>query len=164
MIAYTTFSTPLGAMYATLEGRALTGIYFEGARHAPAIAHTWRLDREAAPFIALQQQLQEYFEGRRRRFVLPFDPRGTPFQVRVWEQIARVEYGSRITYAQLAEGAGAPGAVRAAGAATGRNPFSIVVPCHRVVGSDGSLTGYAGGVERKRRLLEIEGALQPLPA
>ena len=161
MIRYTMFDTPLGAVYATLEGDALTGIYFEGARHAPAIAPDWHEDKRAKPFRALADQLSEYLHGERKAFDLPLAPHGTPFQVRVWKEIARIPFGRTITYAELASRSGSADAVRAAGAATGRNPLSIVVPCHRVVGSGGSLTGYAGGLERKRRLLEIEGALQP---
>ena len=102
----------------------------------------------------------QYFAGKRRAFDLPLAPRGTAFQQRVWEAIARVPFGETITYAELARRAGAPGCARAAGAATGRNPIGVVVPCHRIVGADGSLTGYAGGLERKTRLLELEGALQ----
>ena len=162
MTRYTTFSMPaLGTIYATLDGECLTGIYFEGGRHAPPIAADWRLDRAAAPLRALEEQLHEYLAGERRAFELALGPRGTPFQRRVWAEIARIPFGETITYTQLAARAGARDAMRAAGAATGRNPLSIVVPCHRVVGSDGSLTGYAGGLERKRRLLELEGALQP---
>ena len=161
MIRYATFSTQLGTVYATLEGESLTGIYFEGGRHAPAIASDWREDATAAPFRSLAAQLLEYVEGERKAFDLPLAPKGTPFQMRVWSEIARIPFGRTITYAELASRSGAPDAVRAAGAATGRNPLSIVVPCHRVLGSDGSLTGYAGGMERKRRLLELEGALQP---
>src|SRR5690606_34595434 len=98
-----------------------------------------------------------YCAGKRRAFDLTLRPRGTPFQQRVWAQIARVPFGATISYAQLASRAGAPGAARAAGAATGRNPLTVVVPCHRIVGSAGGLTGYAGGVERKTRLLALEG-------
>ena len=161
MIRYTKLSTRLGLVYATLERDALTGIYFEGARHAPAIAADWRDDPMAAPFRSLSGQLLEYLDGKRNRFDLPLAPRGTPFQVRVWDEIARIPFGRTITYAELAARSGSPDAVRAAGAATGRNPLSIVVPCHRVLGSDGRLTGYAGGMDRKRALLELEGALQP---
>jgi methylated-DNA-[protein]-cysteine S-methyltransferase len=161
MIRYARIPTTLGPMYATMQGDAITGLYFEAGRHAPAIAADWREDALAAPFVALTRQLQEYFTGARREFDLPMAPQGTAFQRRVWNEIARIPFGQTITYAQLAARAGAPEAVRAAGAATGRNPLSIVVPCHRIVGSDGSLTGYAGGMERKRRLLELEGVLQP---
>ncbi|HET9653335.1 MAG TPA: methylated-DNA--[protein]-cysteine S-methyltransferase [Usitatibacter sp.] len=161
MIRYATFKTRLGALYATLEGDGLTGLYFEGGRHAPCISADWTPDEEAAPLVACGRQLEEYFAGMRRAFDLPLAPRGTPFQVRVWQEIARIPYGRTLSYAQLAERVGQPHAVRAVGAANGRNPLSIIVPCHRVVGSDGSLTGYAGGLERKLALLGLEGALQP---
>ncbi|HET9576821.1 MAG TPA: methylated-DNA--[protein]-cysteine S-methyltransferase [Usitatibacter sp.] len=161
MIRYATFTTRLGAVYATLEGDGLTGIHFEGGRHAPQISPAWKLDADAAPLVACRRQLDEYLAGSRRAFELPLAPRGTPFQVRVWDEIARIPFGATLTYSRLAERIAAPHAVRAAGAATGRNPLSIIVPCHRVVGSGGSLTGYAGGLERKLALLELEGALQP---
>lgn len=105
-------------------------------------------------------QLLAWLDDPDRPFDLPLAERGTPFQRRVWDEIRRIPYGETISYAELARRAGAPGAARAAGAATGRNPLSIVVPCHRVIASGGSLTGYAGGIARKTRLLEIEGALR----
>jgi len=160
MIRYTNIATPVGPMYATLAGEGLAGLYFHGGRHAPAIAPDWREDATAAPFTALARQLEAYFAGTLREFDLPLAPLGTAFQRRVWDEIARIAYGKTLTYAQLAWRVGSPDAVRAVGAATGRNPLSIVVPCHRVVGTDGSLTGYAGGLERKRELLELEGLLQ----
>jgi methylated-DNA-[protein]-cysteine S-methyltransferase len=161
MIRYAKFSTTLGPAYATLHDEGLGGLYFEGWRHAPPIAADWREDAQAEPFRALSRQLHEYLDGRRLTFDLVLAPRGTAFQMRVWSEIARIPFGKTITYAELAKRAGAVDAMRAAGAATGRNPHSIIVPCHRVVGSDGTLTGYAGGIDRKRRLLELEGALQP---
>jgi methylated-DNA-[protein]-cysteine S-methyltransferase len=161
VIRYARLSTSLGPLYATMHGDGLSGIYFDGARHAPTIDPSWREDGNAEPFRALALQLDAYLSTERRDFVLPLSPRGTVFQMRVWSEIARIPYGATMSYAQLASRAGAGDAMRAAGAATGRNPLSIVVPCHRVIGSDGTLTGYAGGVERKRRLLELEGALQP---
>jgi len=161
MTRYTRFATPLGTMIATAVGGAVTGIYFEGQKHMPDISRAAREDAKAAPFAECARQLGEYIEGARRTFELPLAPEGTEFQRRVWIEIARVPYGETITYGELAARAGAPGAARAAGAATGRNPLSVVVPCHRIVGTDGSLTGYAGGIERKTRLLELEGFLQP---
>ena len=160
MIRYARISTPLGALFATAVGGALTGLYFEGGRHAPEISREWREDPGCAPLNECARQVAEYLAGRRQCFELPLAPEGTDFQRRVWIEIARIPYGETLTYAQLAARAGAPGSARAAGAATGRNPLAILVPCHRVVGSDGSLTGYAGGLERKSRLLEIEGALE----
>jgi methylated-DNA-[protein]-cysteine S-methyltransferase len=159
MIRYARFSTPLGAAFATAVGGALTGIHFDDEKYAPAIPAEWREDPGHAPLAECARQLADYFEGKRQCFDLPLAPEGTEFQQRVWREIARIPYGETLTYAELATRAGAPGAARAAGAATGRNPLTIVVPCHRVLGSDGSLTGYAGGIGRKTRLLEIEGAL-----
>ena len=164
MTRYARIATPLGTLVATAAGGALTGLYFDGQQHFPSIGADWREDADAPPLRECARQLGEYFRGRREAFDLPLAPEGTPFQRRVWNEIARIRYGETLTYAQLARRAGAPGSARAAGAATGRNPLSIIVPCHRVVGSDGSLTGYAGGLERKTRLLEIEGALQGSPA
>ena len=164
MIRYARFATPLGTLLAIAAGGALTGIYFEGRAHAPEVAPDWREDPSHAPLAECARQLAEYLEGTRRCFDLPLAPDGSEFQRRVWGEIARIPYGETLTYAQLAERAGAPGAARAAGAATGRNPLSIVVPCHRVVGTSGSLTGYAGGIERKATLLAIEGALEEAPA
>ena len=156
MIRYARIATPLGTLLATAAGDALTGIYFEGEKHAPAIAPDWIEDRGAKIFAQCREQLLEYLGGTRHAFDLPLAPEGTPFQRRVWIEIARIPYGETITYSELSRRAGAAGSARAAGAATGRNPLSIVVPCHRVVGTDGSLTGYAGGMKRKARLLGIE--------
>ena len=158
MIRYARIPTPLGPLLATAEGNKLTGLYFEGGRHAPGISPTWQEDPSHAPLRRCAGQVAAYLEGKREQFDLPLAPSGTPFQQRVWNEIARIPYGATITYAELAKRAGSPRSARAAGAATGRNPLSIIVPCHRVVGSSGSLTGYAGGFERKRRLLALEGA------
>jgi methylated-DNA-[protein]-cysteine S-methyltransferase len=159
MIRYSRFVTPVGTMIATAAGGALTGLYFEHGRHAPAVGASWQADPASTPLRECALQLGEYLEGARRQFELPLVPQGSEFQRRVWIEIARIPFGETLSYAELATRAGAPGAARAAGAATGRNPLSIIVPCHRVVGSDGSLTGYAGGIERKTRLLRLEGAL-----
>ena len=157
MIRYARLKTPLATLLATAVGKMLTGLYFEGQRHAPQVRKDWKEDPQAAPLGECARQLAAYLAGSRQGFDLPLAPEGTPFQQRVWREIARIPYGETITYAELARRAGAPGSARAAGAATGRNPLSIVVPCHRVVGSAGSLTGYAGGIERKARLLALEG-------
>jgi len=158
MTRYIRFDTALGPVFATANDGGITGIYFEGQRHAPAIAREWIEDVDAVPIRECEKQVREYLEGARKAFDLPLAPDGSEFQRRVWIEIARIPYGATRTYAELASRAGAPGSARAAGAATGRNPISIIVPCHRVVGSDGSLTGYAGGVERKAKLLDIEHA------
>jgi methylated-DNA-[protein]-cysteine S-methyltransferase len=159
MIRYARFSTPLGTMLATARGEALTGLYFEGQRYMPSIGPDWVEDGSSPALAQCRSQVTEYFEGRRRAFDVALQPEGSEFQRRVWSEIARIPYGKTLTYAELAARAGAPGSARAAGSATGRNPHTLIVPCHRVVGSDGSLTGYAGGVPRKMKLLEIEDAL-----
>ncbi|HXZ48943.1 MAG TPA: methylated-DNA--[protein]-cysteine S-methyltransferase [Usitatibacter sp.] len=164
MTSYLRIDTPLGPMIAVEDHGALGALDFTDARYARPVAADWREDPASPLLCDCARQLAEYFARRRRRFDLPLAPQGTPFQRRVWDEIARVPYGTTLTYSQLAERAGAPGAARAAGAATGRNPLAIVVPCHRVVGAHGDLTGYAGGVERKARLLSLEGALEEAAA
>jgi methylated-DNA-[protein]-cysteine S-methyltransferase len=111
---------------------------------------------QTAPYA---RQLEEYFAGRRRGFDLPLDLRGTGFQKRCWQELLKIPYGETRSYADIARAIGNPLAVRAVGLANGQNPIAIIVPCHRVIGSDGSLTGYGGGLETKRWLLELEGAL-----
>lgn len=156
---YRRLRTALGDVLLTSNGRALTGLYFDGQKHHPGIRPDWREDPEAAPFAQAQRELDAYARGALGRFDVPVDPQGTPFQRRVWQALLEVPCGRTITYAQLAARVGAPGAARAVGAAVGRNPVSVIVPCHRIVGADGSLTGYAGGLDRKRALLERENAL-----
>jgi methylated-DNA-[protein]-cysteine S-methyltransferase len=160
MTRYAKFATPLGTVLATEEGGFLTSVDFIDAKYAKPVAKDWIKDPEATPLKECAQQLGEYFAGTRESFDLPTLPEGTTFQKRVWREISGVPYGATITYAELAKRAGAEGSARAAGAATGRNPIAVIVPCHRIVGSDGSLTGYAGGLGRKTKLLEIEGLLQ----
>jgi methylated-DNA-[protein]-cysteine S-methyltransferase len=160
MTRYARYESPLGPMFATAEEEGITHIEFLGAKYAPAAQPGWIEDPHSPDLAACGSQLTEYFAGRRTQFELRLAPRGSEFQQRVWREIARVPYGETISYAELARRAGAPGQARAAGAATGRNPVSLAIPCHRIVGSDGSLTGYAGGLERKRELLELEGVLQ----
>lgn len=156
MTRYARFETPLGTLVAIAEGDALVGLHFEGARHAPAISAAWVEDPQAAPLAQCRNQVADYFAGKRRTFDLALAPVGTAFQRRVWKAISDVPFAGTVSYAELAARAGSPGAARAAGAATGRNPFALVVPCHRIVGSGGGLTGYAGGLERKERLLALE--------
>jgi len=160
MIRYARFATPLGSMLATAKDGALTGLYFDRQRYAPAIGSDWIEDAGARPLEECARQVREYFEGKRKSFALPLAPDGSQFQRRVWLEIARIPHGETISYAELARRAGAAGSARAAGAATGRNPISIVIPCHRILGANGSLTGYAGGVARKAKLLELEEARQ----
>ncbi|HEY7818820.1 MAG TPA: methylated-DNA--[protein]-cysteine S-methyltransferase [Vicinamibacteria bacterium] len=123
------------------------------------IPSDWEKDPSYPLLLRAGEELRSYFEGRRRTFSLPLAPVGTPFQKRVWTVLREIPYGETVSYTELARRAGRPHAVRAAGAANGRNPISILIPCHRVVGKGGSLTGYGGGLGRKRALLELEGAL-----
>ena len=161
-IHYDRVPGPLGTMLLIARGDGLAGIHFEGERWQPAIGADWRRAPGHPLLRAAQAQLDEYFAGRRTRFDLPLAPLGTPFQRAVWAAIAAVPYGATLAYRELAARAGRPRSVRAAGAATGRNPWTIVVPCHRIVGADGALTGYAGGLERKRALLALEAPRMPL--
>lgn len=157
--------SPVGALLLTGDGAHLTGLFFErhkdGVDGRPSQA---RAGREAAddPVLAeTRRQLAEYFALARTAFELPLAPVGTPFQQRVWTALLDVPYGRTASYGQIATRLGLPpGASRAVGLANGSNPISVVVPCHRIIGSDGSLTGYGGGLERKRFLLDLEqGAL-----
>ena len=154
MLSYDYVETPCGRMLLTASERGICGVRFVGQKYYPRLEREWKRDPRALG--QAKRELKEYFAGSRRRFGLPLDPQGTPFQRAVWREIAKVRFGETITYAELARRAGYPGSARAAGAATGRNPLGIVVPCHRIVGSNGALTGYAGGLARKKRLLALE--------
>lgn len=162
MTRYARIASPLGPMIAVAEGGALAALDFTDAKYARSPEPSWIEDASWPVLRACVAQLAEYFAGERGRFDLALAPHGTPFQRRVWAEIAKVPYGETIPYAELARRAGAPGSARAAGAATGRNPLAIVVPCHRIVATGGALTGYAGGLARKEFLLALEGA--PLAA
>ena len=150
------YESPLGRMWLAGSSAGLAGVWFEGQRHFAGPDAAWRVDERHALLNEARRQLDGYFAGRLRRFSLPLDTRGTTFQQAVWHAIAAVPYGDVVTYGELARRVGAAAATRAAGAATGRNPWSIVVPCHRIVGTSGALTGYAGGIARKRALLALE--------
>lgn len=156
---YTWLDTPLGTALLTCEGDALTRVSLGASRDALPAA--WE-HATTGPGVLAEAcaQLHEYFAGTRTAFALPLAPAGTPFQQRVWDALARLPYGETASYAAVARALGDPGAVRAVGAANGRNPLAVVVPCHRVVGADGSLTGYAGGLDRKRWLLRHEAAVR----
>lgn len=154
MIRHTLLDTPLGPLTAVDEDGALSGLYMHEQRHRPPTERFGARDDRVQP--ALREQLQAYFAGELRTFSLPLAPRGTPFQSAVWSALGEIPYGATCTYADLAAAIGRPTAVRAVGAANGRNPICLVVPCHRVVGADGTLTGYAGGVQRKQLLLDLE--------
>jgi methylated-DNA-[protein]-cysteine S-methyltransferase len=148
--------SPLGTMLLASDGAALTGAWFDEDRYPPKIDERWQRRRDLPALRRAAAMLAEYFDGTRKVFDIALAPAGTKFQRAVWREIYRVPYGETIAYRDLAARTGKPDAVRAAGAATGRNPLSIFVPCHRIVGADGSLTGYAGGLDRKRALLALE--------
>ncbi|WP_280268714.1 methylated-DNA--[protein]-cysteine S-methyltransferase [Nocardia wallacei] len=158
MTVYTTIDSPLGELLLTGEpvsdGVMLTALSIEGGKSV-AVQSDWAAD--PAAFDAVAAQLREYFDGKRTGFDLEFGGAGSDFQRRVWQELEQIPYGATVTYGEIASRIGASrAAVRAVGAAIGANPLLIVRPCHRVVGADGALTGYAGGVDRKRRLLELE--------
>jgi methylated-DNA-[protein]-cysteine S-methyltransferase len=159
---YDLYESPHGRMLLVAEGVALSGVYFEGQKYHPQIDPEWRQNAGHAPLRQAKRELIEYFAGERTRFETALAPEGTAFQRSVWKAISNVAFGETITYAELARQAGCTGSARAAGAATGRNPLTIIVPCHRIVGSSGSLTGYAGGLDRKRALLALESGIPDL--
>jgi methylated-DNA-[protein]-cysteine S-methyltransferase len=157
LVAQCRIDTPLGPLTLAATARGLALAWFDGQAH--------RTDEVDAPLQPVndvlrqaEREFDEYFTGRRREFGVPLDPAGTDFQQRVWQALLKIPTGRLGTYGEIARQLGRPAAARAVGAAIGRNPISIIVPCHRVVGRDGSLTGYAGGLPRKQALLRLEGA------
>lgn len=148
----------------------IAGVGLRISEEEGALTQVWfapEAEDQAAPEGVLRrtvEQLREYFAGRRRAFDLRMNPRGTPFQLAVWNELREIPYGETRSYSDIARAVGRPEAVRAVGAANGANPIGIIVPCHRVIGSDGSLTGFGGGLELKRKLLRLEGALPTDPA
>ena len=151
------YASPLGGIMLASDGQALTGLWFEGQRHFAAGLDGEHEEKALPVFDEAARWLDAYFGGREPGFTPPLRPRGTAFRRAVWEQLLTVPCGETVSYGQLAARLGLPrAAARAVGGAVGRNPVSLIIPCHRVVGADGSLTGYAGGLERKRRLLALE--------
>ncbi|MCP5181919.1 MAG: methylated-DNA--[protein]-cysteine S-methyltransferase [Pseudomonadales bacterium] len=157
---YTYLETPIGPLLLAGEER-LRKISFPGGNKAFPPEPGWRRDDEA--FREARTQLTEYFAGKRRQFALDLDIRGTPFQRRVWEALRGIPYGQTCSYGTIAATIGAPNAMRAVGAANGSNPLPVVVPCHRVIGSNGKLTGFGGGLPTKQYLLDLEQGRVPLP-
>jgi methylated-DNA-[protein]-cysteine S-methyltransferase len=161
--SYDLFPVPRGAILAVARGGRLVRLDLRPSL-AAAVAGAGAagvLDPAAGPLPEVRRQLEEYFAGRRRTFDLPLGPEGTGFQQRVWKELLAIPFGETRSYFDVARSLGQPTATRAVGAANGRNPISIVIPCHRVIGSDGSLTGYGGGLPAKQYLLEIEGLRTP---
>ena len=157
MIHYRMHESPLGRLLLAASDAGLCGVYFDEHRHFRG-TDGWRMVDDHAHLALAAGQIDEYFHGARQSFDLPLDLRGTPFQLAVWRQLVNVAYGATATYLLHARAIGAGHAVRAVGSAIGRNPVSIIVPCHRIVASDGRLAGYAGGLERKRYLLALEAS------
>jgi methylated-DNA-[protein]-cysteine S-methyltransferase len=152
-------SSPIGPLTIVAQDGAIAALYMDSQRHAPGPERLGLPgDPGDEPFAAAAAQLAGYFSGARTEFDLPLAPAGTDFQCRVWAGLLAIPYGQTISYGELARRVGSPAASRAVGLANGRNPIAIVVPCHRVIGSDGSMTGYGGGLDRKRFLLALEGA------
>lgn len=158
-VVYSELSSPLGTLLLTGDGRALTGVYLPRHRQSPVVTDAWRRDDEV--FADARSQFDGYFAGARRGFSLRLAATGTPFQQAVWQQLASIPYATTTTYGAVAAVLDRPAAIRAVAAAVARNPLSIVVPCHRVVGADGTLTGYAGGLAAKAWLLDLERTGRP---
>jgi methylated-DNA-[protein]-cysteine S-methyltransferase len=155
-------ASPVGSLLLVSQGEALVGLYTPGAEASNALRHVGAgAIRDAAPFQEIATQLDRYFAGQLTQFEVPLRLNGTPFQRSVWEQLLTIPYGTTISYRELAIRIGNPRGVRAVGGANGRNPVSIIVPCHRVIGAGGDLVGYGGGLACKRLLLAHERALPP---
>ena len=156
MRIYTDLDTPLGPILLVSDGSTLTGLYFIGQKYYPEPAANWKHDPALRLFREVEAGIAAYLSRQLQTFDVPVRLEGTPFQTRVWQAIAAIPFGKTQSYTALAESIGAPSSVHAVGGATGRNPISLIVPCHRVIGRDGALTGYAGGLARKRALLKFE--------
>ncbi|MFC5290215.1 methylated-DNA--[protein]-cysteine S-methyltransferase [Actinokineospora guangxiensis] len=159
MRAHTTTDSPVGELTLVATDGALTGLYMAEQRHRPAEAVFGAREDDLLP--AVKEQLAAYFTGELTDFDVPLRLVGTPFQQQVWQALRDIPYGETVSYGELALRVGRPSASRAVGAANGRNPIGLIVPCHRVIGSGGDLTGYGGGVERKRYLLDFERGIRP---
>ncbi len=146
----------IGTLTLVGDEAGLRHIEFEKKRHPLVIPAEWK--QNAGFFKPVKAQLSAYFKRRLKSFDLPLAPVGTPFQLKVWRALCDIPYGELVSYKDIAEAVGSPNAVRAVGGANGKNPIPIIVPCHRVIGSDGSLTGFGGGLECKRRLIDLEQA------
>lgn len=156
-IHYDEMPSPVGTLRLVADAHGLRQVWFERERHPKRASPSWVRSATAVAFARVQ--LEEYFAGTRQAFELQLHPLGTPFQLKVWQELGRIPYGETISYGELARRIGQPAAVRAVGAANGRNPLPIVLPCHRVIGADGSLTGFGGGLPTKRHLLSLEAQI-----
>lgn len=164
MNSYLYYDSPLGRMLLVSDDDAICGISFVGQKYEKAVAPKWQDGALHAILLRCRHELTEYFEGARTEFAFAMNPQGTPFARAVWREIARVPYGRTVAYGELARAVGGTAYPRAVGFATGHNPISIAIPCHRIVGANGSLTGYAGGLEKKSALLDLESGQKTLVA
>ncbi len=156
---YTSMESPVQTLLLTSDGTALTGLYLVEHTRAAEIGADWICRDDAAPFLEAKRQIAAFFKGELKEFDLPIRMIGTAFQQRVWNALRNIPYGSTLSYGELAQRVGNPNASRAVGLANGRNPLSLIVPCHRVIGANGKLTGYSGGLRRKEALLAFEAAV-----
>jgi methylated-DNA-[protein]-cysteine S-methyltransferase len=153
---YTCMESPVGRLVLTSDGTSLTALQPDSSKYPVVIGDHWIEDGHATPFPEARRQLDEYFAGRLVDFELPLAPNGTPFQRRVWQELRTISPGTTTTYGDIARRVGSPNGMRAVGLANGKNPIAIIVPCHRVIGANGTLTGYAGGLDMKKTLLDLE--------
>ena len=156
---YQLHDSPVGELLLISNGEALTALHMTAGKYVPSVSADWTLDEKRAVLTQTRRELDEYFTGKRRMFSMPLAPTGTDFQKQAWIALTKIPFGEKRTYGQQAAFIGRPKAVRAIGAANGKNPIGIIVPCHRVIGANGTLTGYAGGLHNKEFLLELEGIL-----
>ena len=154
---YRYFDSPFGRILIAGDGESLQWLSFTRGRQKATSLSKWTQNDRDAVLRETARQLDQYFAGKRKLFELPLDPPGTQFQRRVWRKLVAIPYGKTLSYSELARRVGKPEAFRAVGAANGQNPISVIIPCHRVLGKNGDLTGYGGGLPLKRRLLELEG-------
>jgi len=155
-VYYSFLETPIQQLTLTSDGESLTSLRMIEHRHAPAMTSEWKRDDKARPFAEAKRQLVAYFNGELTEFDLPLNLQGTDFQRLIWRELQKIPFGKTMSYGQMAQHIGNPNASRAVGAANGRNPVSIIIPCHRLIGSNGKLTDYGGGLERKEWLLAHE--------
>jgi methylated-DNA-[protein]-cysteine S-methyltransferase len=155
---FTMQESPIGPLLLMSDGAALTGLHTQNDKYRPAVSPEWVSDAHRPPLRETAAQLRAYFDGALQEFDVPLAPSGTDFQRKVWRELCNIQFGETISYGELARRLGRPTASRAVGHCNARNPISIIVPCHRVIGADRSLTGYAGGLDRKRTLLSHEAS------
>jgi len=156
---YQLHQSPTGELLLVSDGEALTDLHMTAGKYVPVIGKDWVRNERLPLLKQTKRELDAYFQGKLRAFSVPLAPRGTDFQKRVWIALTKIPYGETRSYGQQAHSIGQPAAVRAVGAANGKNPIGIIVPCHRVIGANGTLTGYAGGLHNKEFLLKLEGIL-----